>query len=130
MYNASGHAAQEAVSSHDVSLPLDLGFFVLPSQPLLMAERGSHSHKERGVEAELCCRIRNSVTRLADCRPGWQCSRSISSTAVTLSIAIYIGLDRNLCRKAVCIVGLERSRGRVRAVWHSIPMLYPVNGTL
>ena len=49
MYKASGHAAREAVRSHDVSMPLGLGFFVLPSRLLLMAERGSCSHKERGV---------------------------------------------------------------------------------
>ena len=47
MYKASGHSAQEAVRCHDVSMPLGLGFFVLPSRLLLMAERGSCSHKER-----------------------------------------------------------------------------------
>ena len=50
MCNGSGHAAREAVKSHDVSMALGLGFFVLPSWLLLMADRGSYSHKERGVE--------------------------------------------------------------------------------
>jgi hypothetical protein len=67
MYKANGHAAREAVEGHDVSRPLDLGFFVLPSRLLLMAERGSCSHKERGVEVQLRCRIGSCVRHVADC---------------------------------------------------------------
>lgn len=49
-----------------MSMPLGLGFFVLPSRLLLMAERGSCSHKERGVEVQLRCRIGHYVKRLAN----------------------------------------------------------------
>lgn len=50
-----------------MSMPLDLGFFVLPSRLLLMAERGSCSHKERGVEVQLGCRIGSCVQHVANC---------------------------------------------------------------